>query len=1269
MSPARLEQIEQLYWAALARETAERSAFLEEVCGDDEELKRQLESLLAEDVSGNDFLEGPASDWLADLAMAPLAAGTQLGPYRIEGLLGAGGMGEVYLAHDSRLDRRVAIKLLPERLLGDALARARLRREALAAAALDHPFVCKIFEVGEDNGNLFFVMEYVRGETLFARMRESRIPLSEALRIAGEIAEAIGEAHANRVIHRDLKPANIILTVQGHVKVMDFGLARRMESSADGQDYGPLTESGTASGTLQYMSPEQAACGSVDDRSDLFSFGIILAELFTGRHPFQRNSSFETVTAILRDPPDLTIDPEVPPGLLVLIRRLLAKSPEDRYTSVSAVRADLSGIPAGLPGPDGAARATSRITLIGRDRERGDILRLLDAALAGHGAMVLISGEPGIGKTHVTRAVLEEAARRGCFTAVGHCYDAEGAPPYVPFVEMLEHAARALPRDTFRYALGDAASEIARLMPQLRRIFPEIPGAIELPPEQQRRYFYNVYREFMERASKVTPFVAVFEDLHWADEPTLLLLQHLSRTLASTAVLLIGNYRDIELDVNRPFVRTLESLLREKLATHIHLRRLPLAATSELLATLSGHSPPSSATQILFDQTEGNPFFVEEVFRHLSDEGRLFDEQGTWRQGFRTSQLQVPQGVRLVIGRRLERLPEEVRRILTTAAVIGRGFSVPLLSELETGQPDAVIDAVERAEQAHLVESECADREPRYRFVHELIRQTLAAAVSLPRRQRLHVRIAEAIERFYSAALDAHASALAHHLYQAGTAAGIEKTVMWLTRAAKQATAAAAFEDALSHLDNALSLVAGEQSLRVAELHVERATVLRSLGRTADAISDLEQALALFEANGEAGRFAETSLQLAEIHWWAERLEVAREVCRRGLEVLGTTMAPTRIFLLYAIGGTSALLNDMGNSSSLLDEAQRLPLPPHPVVVRAAMRFQTLTRFACSQLGPAFEAARETHRLCESAGDLWGQVDVAWIGAVTAVHLGHFEEAISIARDAVACSKRIGHWGNAFFCEDIVYNGRFAVGDFGSAAEAAALVDEYERLRTAAWGVKFKIDLANIARICGRVEEAVEWCGRARMPQQNHWGGYAHEALGLTFAQAGDPRVSQALKEALPFAPRAGHPAPYGRWPTLNLLIEALVLAGRTEDAAALYPVSEDMLALGFSIMWAGAALPQTTAGIAAACAQHWSRAEEHHQSAIRQADRLALKVCQPIARYWYADMLLVRGKAADRARARSLLNEVLAMCESLGAPLYARQAGEKLAVLSTERR
>jgi TolB-like protein len=278
-----------------------------------------------------------------------LTPGTRLGPYEILARIGEGGMGVVYRARDPRLDRQVALKLLPADMAADPRARERLRREAMAVAALDHPYICKIFEIGEDGDALFLVMEYIAGKTLHQRLLEGRMPMPEALHVAGEIAEALQEAHAAGFLHRDLKPANIMLTQQGHVKVMDFGLAKRVQEmpspdSATRDGGAQLTAHGAIVGTPDYMSPEQVKGATLDVRSDLFSFGVMVAEMAGGRHPFRKPSTMETFSAELREPAALGDD--IPRGVIVVLQRLLAKDAEDRYASIADVRADLARLAA-----------------------------------------------------------------------------------------------------------------------------------------------------------------------------------------------------------------------------------------------------------------------------------------------------------------------------------------------------------------------------------------------------------------------------------------------------------------------------------------------------------------------------------------------------------------------------------------------------------------------------------------------------------------------------------------------------------------------------------------------------------------------------------------------------------------------------------------------------------------------------------------------------------------------------------------------------------
>jgi len=270
-----------------------------------------------------------------------ISPGDKLKHYEILEQIGKGGMGEVYLAKDTVLDRNVAIKFLPEELQIDAKARVRLVREAKAAASLDHPFICKIYETGEFEGKAFIVMEYIEGKDLRGKLDEGVLPLRDALQIALEIAEALEVAHEKGIIHRDLKPANIMITPRGHVKVMDFGLAKHFLTEGEGDitqtiTQESLTEHGAIVGTLAYMSPEQARGESVDVRSDIFSLGIILYEMTTGRHPFSKANPLETLTSILRDAtPPVNIKPKMMnPILSPVLRKALAKEPENRFQNI-----------------------------------------------------------------------------------------------------------------------------------------------------------------------------------------------------------------------------------------------------------------------------------------------------------------------------------------------------------------------------------------------------------------------------------------------------------------------------------------------------------------------------------------------------------------------------------------------------------------------------------------------------------------------------------------------------------------------------------------------------------------------------------------------------------------------------------------------------------------------------------------------------------------------------------------------------------------------
>src|SRR5262249_54555770 len=278
------QQVNEVFHSVLQREPDQRAAFLSQICAGDDQLRREVESLIRSHQQDSSFIDGRALEKVAEVLaddVTDLAIGQAVSHYKILKSLGEGGMGKVYLAQDNLLNRRVAIKLLPTLLSYDKQFRARFIREAQLASALDHPNICTIHEVGESTGRYFIVMQYVEGKTLKQGIGNRPLSLDSLLSISLQVADALVAAHSQGIIHRDIKPSNIIITARGQVKVLDFGLAKLIEGGGAGSESG-MTQTGVMMGTPSYMSPEQARGERVDSRSDIFSFGVVLYEMATG---------------------------------------------------------------------------------------------------------------------------------------------------------------------------------------------------------------------------------------------------------------------------------------------------------------------------------------------------------------------------------------------------------------------------------------------------------------------------------------------------------------------------------------------------------------------------------------------------------------------------------------------------------------------------------------------------------------------------------------------------------------------------------------------------------------------------------------------------------------------------------------------------------------------------------------------------------------------------------------------------------------------------
>ncbi|MEE8347443.1 MAG: AAA family ATPase, partial [Dehalococcoidia bacterium] len=920
-----------------------------------------------------------------------------------------------------------------------------------------------------------------------------------------------------------------------------------------------------------------------------------------------------------------------------------------------------------------------RTPFVGRETERAELRRCLDQVAKGQGGLVMIGGEPGVGKTRLAEELMAEARQRGMTALIGHCYEMEGAPPYIPFVEILEAAARMLPPEAMRETLGDSAPEVAKLMPGLRRLFPDIPAPPELPPEQERRYLFNGMRDFVARTGRNQPAVYVLDDLHWADEPTMLLLQHIAQQLHEMPVLILGTYRDVELDVARPLARALEELTRQRLAHRLPVKRLPQNGVSAMLRALSGQEPPKPLVDTIYSETEGNPFFVEEVFQHLAEEGKLFDTKGRWRSDLEVGELDVPEGVRLVIGRRLERASEECRRVLTSAAVIGRGFSFELLEALGEADTDMLLDAVDEAERANLIaaaedgpaQTGALPGEARFRFAHELIRQTWVSGLSLPRRQRMHLRVADAIEQAYSRSLEDHAADLAHHLYQAGAAADPEKTVRYLTLAGEQAMASAAFEDGLRHYDDALTLQPVDDRKGRADLLYKRGQALRSLGRWEEGLADWREALDTYEELGDAEAVGRISYGMSWQLAWVASYEEGVELARRGIAALGDRVSADRVRLLSMAGRMLSADGDYKGGGGMIEQAFNIAEElGDKRLLGEVLGSRTLHHHYYMQVREAVEDGRISAELLRSAGAFWDLGDTLWATQLALGLLGRFDEVVQISDELEPLVARAGHQGALLMDRRArAYQELCRTADLEAWEQFARADLELCRSAGTSWVIFASYLYLGAAHF---------WRGRWREAAENHQEAYKQRALGpyacfgwaalfSLKAYCGDREEALALLgEKRGDLPRPGQPNPWGAWSWLYSAVEGLAVLGETgekEEAARLYPLVLEAIETG-ALTNGFNRLLQTVAGIAAAAGGQWEKAEEHYQTALRQAHELPVVMEQPEVRRWYARMLIDRDGPGDRDRARELLTEAIAMYRRIGMPKHVEMAEAMLGEL-----
>jgi class 3 adenylate cyclase/tetratricopeptide (TPR) repeat protein len=954
-----------------------------------------------------------------------------------------------------------------------------------------------------------------------------------------------------------------------------------------------------------------------------------------------------------------------------IVRQLAGSGPE--FTFADRGRYRLKGFPdrwhlygvvynAARSAEAGAAFA-ERTPFVGREAERADLRRLIAQVQAGTGALVMIGGEPGVGKSRLAEELAIRCSREGFQTFFGASYEMAGAQPYIPFVEAFEQAlARAPTPKAFREFLGEEAPQIARLVPKLRQFCPDIAPPLELPPEQERRYLFNSIWEVLARTARVQPTLLVLDDIHWADEPTMLLIQHLAERITEVPVLMVGLYRDSELDVGRPLSRTFEELTRRRLARRIRLGRLPQEGVTQMVAGMAGQEPPASLVEVLYAETAGNPFFTEEVFKHLAEEGRLFDADGRFRTDLTVEGLDVPEGVRMVVGARLRRLGEEGPRVLASAAVLGRVFSFELLQHLEEIPEDRLLDIVESAARARLIFSvEDSADEDRFIFAHELIRQTVLAELSAPRRRRLHARAADALERVYASALAPQAAAIANHLVEAGAAADPKRTLQYLLMAGRWALDTAAFEEALRHLEAAVDRVDVATPVQQAELLDLRANAERSAGNWPEATAIWQEAVDAYVTLGDQEAIGRVGVQAAFSLMWAARWEDSFEMAERVLAVMGEGVSSDRARLLANAGAVLSFgevpfeVGD-GYLRRALAMADQLG---DPTVRGHCLLFLCLNRFPLMHQAECAEAGLEAAELLRTAGDLWGVAAVLGFATIAVVDMGRFDEALRLQQELEPLAERLGNHPALMQARRIRAMVDFCTAPDLAALEAFAHADlEFVRGAGLPWFVH-ALGWIGLARFLAGdwdtclapLEEGVA------LDPPSGLNGWNRSLLFEALAYRGDREAALALLDKAEDnrMPTAGQPNGWGRWTMLWSVVEGLYVLGEHDRAAGLYDLVVECIERTGSVCphYNDMRLPERTAGIAATAGRCWDDAEEHFRTALRQAEELPHLPEQAHTRRFFAGMLLERDGPGDRTEAARMAAEAVDLYRRMGMPRH----------------
>jgi tetratricopeptide (TPR) repeat protein len=839
---------------------------------------------------------------------------------------------------------------------------------------------------------------------------------------------------------------------------------------------------------------------------------------------------------------------------------------------------------------------------------------------------------------------------------------------YQPFVEAIGHYVSTCEREILDRHVAVFGGELTRIVSELPYRVAGVPEPLRADPGLERHRLFEAVAHLVLLAGDAGGVVMILDDLHWADKGTLLLLRHLLRTGKPRALLLIGTYRDTDLARTHPLAEMLADFRGDDDVERLMLSGLDVAGVEAFVEASAGQplsDDGMSLAQAVRDQTEGNPFFVGQVLRHLAETGAVFQRDGQWAFDGDVSHLGIPEGAREVIGHRLTRLPDEVNGILRTAAVIGREFDLRLVAQVDGLSEDDVVEALEAAVEARLVaEAPTADH---FMFAHALVRESLYSELSSARRARLHRRVGEAIEARHAGNLQPHLAQLAHHFFLASPGSVDEKAVSYLVEAGHRATALLSFEEAASHFERALDAVEAGGAPGI-----ERGELLLALGDAHYRAGDVEKARAVFRQateeaaeNGRAAHLARAALGFGGAGVtgiWVTVGMIDEELVAlldRALEALGGEDSPWRARILGRLA-TELYFSDARErrdelSTDAVAIARRLD---DPTALLAALNSRHWAVWDVANLDDRLAIANEMVEVAERFDNremaltarTWRIVDLLELGDIDRV-VSEIDEHAVLAQEL----RQPGYlWRSLCFqAMRELLAGRFAEGE-RLAVEAVGIG---QRVESQGALQQFGSQMVVILRDQGRLGE-LEPVIRGFSDQYRAIPGW-QAALAYLYSHLGRTDDARDAFEALAASDFTALPRD-GQWlVSVVLLADACAFLGDAARADTLYdmllPYAGRNVVAGFGLACSGSASRHL--GLLATTMGRLDAAAAHFEDALVMNARIGARPWVANTELDYGRVLAARGGPRDRSRAAELAANALATAEELGMTELAERA------------